>query len=299
MIFSSPAPQLGQRCRSMSNTRLSSRAQPMCCARACTGCASPAAGPRAAGPCGTTRARSFAWGASSERWVESVLLAAQAFSSRHRTQFTPDGQWWIESADVDYAEYENDAIESALEALQELDPTELATHCRAVAPFLVPSERMVVVEREATLISAAKLAKTLVDDPKLVQLLVPAKLPKRLTPAERERRDSLARRKAEAMGVPYSPEKPRRSYEQGIEFDGSDLLVEQATKLGLSIALHGRTAGAREGPHDWRRAGSRLAVRIKENGYDRVRSAKVFARVLATAIVSCDAGAMAKDSAAG
>ena len=57
----------GQRCRSMSNTRSSSRAQPMCCcARACTGCpsprispaasagcASPAAGPRAAGPCGT------------------------------------------------------------------------------------------------------------------------------------------------------------------------------------------------------------------------------------------------------
>jgi len=41
MIFSPPPTRVGQLCRSMSNTRFSSRAQPMCCARACTGFASP------------------------------------------------------------------------------------------------------------------------------------------------------------------------------------------------------------------------------------------------------------------
>ena len=73
MIFTCPPPHLGQRCMSMSNTRFNSRAQPMRCGRARTGSTSShsarastsvAAGPGAGGPCGTTRARSFALGAS-------------------------------------------------------------------------------------------------------------------------------------------------------------------------------------------------------------------------------------------
>jgi hypothetical protein len=73
MIFSSPAPQLGQRRRSMPNTRSSNRAQPMGCARVRSGSAcsysADAATPvatcaRAGGPCGTTRARNLALGAS-------------------------------------------------------------------------------------------------------------------------------------------------------------------------------------------------------------------------------------------
>ncbi len=232
----------------------------------------------------------------SEAWVESVLLAARAFSSRHRTQFMHDEQWWIEPKDVAYPEHEITAIERALESLQALVPEELAKHCQVVAPSFVPSARMVVVEADDTLTSAVTLAKTLVDDPEVIQLLVPAKLPKRLTPAERELRDSLARRKAEQRGVPFRPEKPRLVHEHGIEFEGSERALRLATKLGLSTAVHGRTAGAREGPHDWRRAGARLAVRIKENGYDRVRSAKVFARVLASAIVSCAAMDLLKEA---
>jgi hypothetical protein len=72
MILSSPAPQFGQCCMSMSNTRLSNRAQPMQCGRAWTvwtshsaaAAASVAACACAGGPCGTTRGRSFAFGAS-------------------------------------------------------------------------------------------------------------------------------------------------------------------------------------------------------------------------------------------
>lgn len=234
----------------------------------------------------------------SELWVESVLLAARDFAARHRTQFTPEDQWWIEPADVEYPEHETNAAESALEALQALGPTDLAMHCNAVAPYFVPSTRMVVVEAEHTLTSVATLAKALVDDPQVVQLLVPAKLPRRLTPAERERRDSLARRKADLMKTPFRPEKPRLAHEQGIAFEGSEQLIDYATVLGLSVAVHGRTAGAREGPHDWRRAGARVAVRIRENGHDRVRSAKVFARVLTSAIVSCNAETLARDKSA-
>ena len=72
MIFTSPAQHLGQRCMSMSKTRFDSRAQPMRRARPWTVstshspavAASVAAGACASDPCGTTRARSFALGAS-------------------------------------------------------------------------------------------------------------------------------------------------------------------------------------------------------------------------------------------
>lgn len=234
----------------------------------------------------------------SDHWVEAVLFAAQEFATRHRTKFTPADQWWIESADVRYPEHEVQAATEALMTLQELDQAEVSKLCRAIAPFFVPSARMVVVEEEATLLSAASLARRLVEDPQVVQLLVPAKLGKRLTPAERERRDSLARRRAELKGVPHKPVKPRLVHRDGIEFEGSDHLVNRARQLGLSIALHGRTAGAREGVHDWRRPGARLAVRIKENGYDKIRSAKVLGRVLASAIISCAAEASGVQSGA-
>ncbi len=230
----------------------------------------------------------------SELWVESVLFAAREFASRHRTQFTPVDQWWIESSEVDYPAHETDATEAALEALQAADPNVLEMQCQAVAPYFVPSARMVVVESEQTLLSAAALARSLVDDSKVVQLLVPAKLPRRLTEAERERRDNLVRRRAELLGRPYKPAKPRLLHERGIEFEGADRLIARAEELGLSLANHGRTAGAREDTHDWRRAGARLGLRIKENGYDRVRSAKVFSRVLASAIVASTAKAIAE-----
>jgi len=57
MIFSSPLPQFGQCRRTISRTRLSSRAQPIRCGRAWTGSTShsAAACACAGGPCGTTR----------------------------------------------------------------------------------------------------------------------------------------------------------------------------------------------------------------------------------------------------
>jgi hypothetical protein len=232
----------------------------------------------------------------SELWVEVVVLAAGKFASRHRTPSTPANQWWIESEEVQYAQHEHPDIEVALQALEALNPAVLRTHCQKVEPFLVPSARMVVIECEQTLTSAATLAKTIVEDSHVVQLLVPAKLPKRLSPAERERRDNLARRKAALMKIPYQPRKPRLAHERAIEFDGSRELVDRARELGLSVIHHGRTAGARDGTHDWRRAGARLAVRIGENGHDNVRSAKVFTRILASAIVACNAQTLAKET---
>jgi hypothetical protein len=227
----------------------------------------------------------------SEPWVEAVLFAAREFAARHRTKFTPTDQWWIESAGVRYAEHEIEATTEALKALQELDQAEVSRLLQVIAPFFVPSARMVVVEEEGTLRSAASLARKLVEDPEVVQLLVPAKLAKRLTPAERELRDKPWRRRAELAGLPYIPRKPRLVYRDGLEFDGSDRLVDLAQRLELSVANHGRTAGAREGIHDWRRPGARLAVRIKENAYDKIRSSKVFARILASAIAAYSAEA--------
>ena len=76
MILSSPAPQLGQCCMSISNTRLSSRAQAIRCGRSgrsglvsvwtTHSLAATAAVARSStsGPCGTTRDRSLALGAS-------------------------------------------------------------------------------------------------------------------------------------------------------------------------------------------------------------------------------------------
>ena len=153
---------------------------------------------------------------------------------------------------------------------------------------------MVVIESERTLGCAAALAKALVDDPGVVQLLVPARLSKRLSDVERERRDSLARKKAEVTKSTFKVSKPRLDHKQVIEFNGSDELIARARELNIDIAHHGRTAGARDGPHDWRHPGARLALRIKENGYDNVRSAKVFTRVLASAIVACNAQALAE-----
>jgi hypothetical protein len=77
MIFSSPAPQFGPCCMSMSNTRLSSRAQLMRCGRTWTvstshsATAAVAAGSScSSGPCGTTSDRSFALGGSTP-WQRS------------------------------------------------------------------------------------------------------------------------------------------------------------------------------------------------------------------------------------
>jgi hypothetical protein len=70
MMLSSPLPQFGQCYMSMSKTRLSSRAQLMPCGRAwaispwAAAAASLAAFASLVGPCGTTSARSLAFGAS-------------------------------------------------------------------------------------------------------------------------------------------------------------------------------------------------------------------------------------------
>lgn len=158
---------------------------------------------------------------------------------------------------------------------------------------MVPSARMVVIEDEATMTSAVRLAKALVDDASLVQLLVPAKLPRRLTEVERERRDRLSKRQAERKNLTHKLPKPRLELEEGISFPGSTRLLQLAAELKLQVVLHGRTAGARDGPHDWRRAGARFEVRIQENGHDRVRSAKVATRVWVSALIACEAEVLA------
>jgi hypothetical protein len=72
MILSSPALQFGQRYKSMSNTRLGSRAQPLRPDRTWAvsvwhwtpDAATPATSSSLGGPCGTTSERSLAFGAS-------------------------------------------------------------------------------------------------------------------------------------------------------------------------------------------------------------------------------------------
>ncbi len=103
MIFSSPAPQCGQCCRSMSKTRLSSRSQPIRCGRAATVSASPPAAAAASlacpatsatlgpCPCGTTRARSLAFGASTP-WNRMRCSRGRGTGARRAPFGRPGGQ---------------------------------------------------------------------------------------------------------------------------------------------------------------------------------------------------------------
>ena len=103
MIFSSPAPQCGQCCMSMSMTRLSSRAQPIRCGRAATVSASPPAAAAASlacpatsatsgpCPCGTTRARRLAFGASTP-WNRMRCSRGRGTGARRAPFGRPGGQ---------------------------------------------------------------------------------------------------------------------------------------------------------------------------------------------------------------
>ena len=95
MIFSSPPPQFGQCCMSMSKTRLSSSAQLMRCGRTWTVSTSHSAtesasvaGPTCSGgPCGTTSERSLAFGASTPwnllSWHDTLEGAADPDDGRN------------------------------------------------------------------------------------------------------------------------------------------------------------------------------------------------------------------------
>lgn len=221
-----------------------------------------------------------------EDWIESVLHAANNFAAPHRTPRTPPGQWWLEGSDVEYAEHEGRQIDRALDALQKMEASALRAHCESIEGCLAPAARMIVIENADTLDHAWQLTKHLLDDDQNIQILLPAKLPRRLTPAERDLRDKEARRRAEAMGVAYRKDKPRLHHEHGIDAEGTEQLVQHARHLHIPVETHGRVRGSCEGTHNWLRPASRLGLRVKENATDLVRSSKVFTRILTSAIVA-------------
>ena len=98
MILSSPLPKFGQRCRAMSKTRLSSRAQLMRTGQTWAvwathwtpQAATPGASSSLGGPSGTTRERSFAFGASTP-WnrMRCSLGRGTSAASRYRNSSGP------------------------------------------------------------------------------------------------------------------------------------------------------------------------------------------------------------------
>lgn len=222
----------------------------------------------------------------SEQWVEHVLLAAKDFAARHHTLRTPPQQWWLEGSDVGYPEHEAKQIDRALETLEKVDPSELKAHCEVLERYLAPAAKMLVIESADTLERAWKLTRLLVEEAEHIQLLLPAKLPRRLTPAERELRDKEARRRAELLNRPYRPKKPRLHHEKSIDAEGIDELLKLAKRLKIRVDKHGRVAGTRDAAHDWLNPGARLGLRVMENATDVLRSSKVFVRVLASTVVA-------------
>lgn len=223
---------------------------------------------------------------TNELWAEAVLTAAADFAASRRSKSTPPSQWWIEDKDAAYGDHETLQVDTALERLQRLDARELDAAAEIVSKYLVPSRRMVVIENVDSLEIVAALAKRLVDDESIVELLVPAKLAPRPSVRDRVVRLKSATSHAGKVRLVEATRKPRLKYRESAVDVTASTLIDAARRLGLSESLHGRVAGAREDTHSWLRSGHRFGLRVRENGYDRMRSAKIFSRVLATVAVA-------------
>lgn len=226
----------------------------------------------------------------SEWTIEQVLAAAARFGTDKRKATAGEFQWWIEGADTKYSDNEMEQVNAGLHRLEGLSPDELALLADLVERCLVPPSRMLAIESRSDLVTGIRCLKRLVDDPGLIELLVPANLPGRPSPEERRQREEEARRLAALMRLPYRPRKPRVKYASGITFADLEELRQAALSQGISIdVLHGRVPGAREDRHDRLRGSARLGLRIHENSVDDVRSAKVMTRIIAAAAVACRA----------
>ncbi len=221
-----------------------------------------------------------------ESWIEHVLLAARQFADARRTRKTPVEQWWIEGADMSFPEHEESQVHRALEKLASFDSAKLDGASAIVSRYLVPSARMVVIEGESELRQMVELTRHVVDDPVHIQMLIPVNLPRRLPPEQRKARDDEARRIAVLNNTPHKRSKPRRSYDSVISFEGSDAVQELAHSLGISTRPHGRVSGARDKAHSWVDPSERFGLRVRENAVDAIRSAKVYARLLASMAVA-------------
>lgn len=194
-----------------------------------------------------------------EAMVGQVLAAAARFGADKRSSAADGSQWWIENQHARYSAHELRQVNAGLRRLEASNPDELAVLAAAIERCLVPASRMLAIESRPDLEASIRSLKRLVDDPALIQLLVPAKLPRRPAPEARRARDESARRQA-------------------------------ALRHGVSIdVLHGRVPGARQDRHDRLRSSARFGLRIRENSSDRVRSAKVMTRILAAVAVACRA----------
>ena len=79
-------------------------------------------------------------------------------------------------------------IDQGLSSLEQLDHSELKALADIVERCLIPSSRMFSIESAEDLaIGIRSLKDAIVDDPETIELLLPAKLPRRLTPEERKK----------------------------------------------------------------------------------------------------------------
>jgi hypothetical protein len=73
---------------------------------------------------------------------------------------------------------------------------------------------------------------------------------------------------------------------ESVELEKIVALRVRAEQLGLGIEIHGRVAGARDGPHNWLQPSERVGLSVRKSLSGCVRSAKICTRVLATAAVA-------------
>jgi site-specific recombinase XerD len=223
----------------------------------------------------------------SESSIERVLSAAAHFGRGKRRSTAPATQWWFDDPQTNYPAHEIRQIDQGLSALERLERSQLQALADLVERCLIPSSRMLSIESAEDLEIACRALKHLVENPQSIELLLPAKLPKRLTPEQRKERDVRYRRIAERLGRRTGTIKPRLEYSHGITFDEARKLRYVAARAGIRVdVLHGRVPGARLDRHDRLHGSARFGLRIHENNFDRIRSSKVMTRLLAIAAVA-------------
>lgn len=216
----------------------------------------------------------------SEHQVEDVAAVAGEMVRDSRGDWSERQDWWFAGQAVVYSPSQVTQAQRALAALSQDLTDEVRAALEQLGECLDDRQHMVMVETPRQFKRFAALLNCLVDEASNVEMVLPTKTVKRLTPEQRM--------VAEANGT--APKRGRPSRDALMQPLALDDVAWQpwlrlAQSQGFNTTRRSHLLAARGGGRNRKLRQLRVGLRIRQNGNDRVHDAKTAARVLTSAAV--------------
>jgi integrase len=220
-----------------------------------------------------------------ESWVEKVIRAADEQSRKWDVPGPSDEFCWFDGAAASYSPHQIEEVEKALKAMSEFDAKAMRDLGDLLRRRLDPRKDMISVESVEEFNRLSKVVGQLLEQKANIKLLVPGRSVGRDFPPDAGTATAVPGRENSAKESEDKRQKPRRAYAAVEGLEAAEAIADLAREMGFSTEPFGRVVAARTSRHSRTQVGDRAGLTIGQNDSDRLRTAKVFTRVMAIAAV--------------